>query len=58
MARLRKARIDKGLKIVELARLIGVAEDIVINWEKRSVKPKEKNLIIIKKSGIVCSKFP
>ena len=41
--RIRKARMDKGLKIKELARLIGVTSDTVINWEIRGVKPTRKS---------------
>lgn len=37
--RIRKARMDKGLMIKELAQLIGVTEDTVINWEIRNIKP-------------------
>jgi len=37
--RLRKARMDAGLKIRELAELIGVTEDTVINWELRGRRP-------------------
>ncbi|MBU4313165.1 MAG: helix-turn-helix transcriptional regulator [Candidatus Omnitrophica bacterium] len=36
--------MDKGLRIKELARLIGVTPDSVINWEKRGVKPRWKYL--------------
>jgi DNA-binding transcriptional regulator YiaG len=41
--RIRKARMDKGLKIKELARLIGVTSDTIINWEIRGVKPTRKS---------------
>lgn len=40
--RIRKARMDKGLLIRELAALIGVSADTVINWELRGVKPTLK----------------
>ena len=40
--RIRKARMDKGLKIKELAKLIGVTPDSIINWEIRGVRPREK----------------
>ncbi len=42
--RIRKARMDKGLQIKELARLVGVTEDTVINWEVRGRKPRRKSL--------------
>jgi DNA-binding XRE family transcriptional regulator len=45
--RIRKARMDKGLMIKELATQIGVTEDTVINWEIRDIKPKLTNLRII-----------
>lgn len=47
--RLRKARMDKGLKIVELAHILSVSEDSVINWEKRGVEPKKRHLKAINK---------
>ena len=37
---LRKARIDAGLQIKELAKEIGVDEMTVINWEIRGMKPR------------------
>jgi DNA-binding transcriptional regulator YiaG len=41
--RIRKARMDNGLMIKELAEQIGVAEDTVINWEIRDIKPVGMN---------------
>ena len=41
--------MDLGLQIKELARLVHVTSDIIINWELRNVKPVEKNLIMVKK---------
>lgn len=37
--RIRKARMDKGLLIRELADLVGVSPDTIVNWEKRGVQP-------------------
>jgi len=37
---LRKFRLDQGLLIKDFARLVGVSEDTIINWEKRNVKPR------------------
>ncbi len=34
--------MDRRLMIKELAALVGVSEDTVINWEKRGVKPTLK----------------
>jgi len=36
---LRKARMDAGLQIKELAEQIGVSQDSVINWEIRGMRP-------------------
>ncbi|PIP68029.1 MAG: hypothetical protein CO035_07910 [Candidatus Omnitrophica bacterium CG_4_9_14_0_2_um_filter_42_8] len=41
--KIRKTRIDKGLLIRELAKLIGVTPDSIINWEIRGVKPRERS---------------
>ena len=42
--KLRRKRIDSGLQIKELAKMIGVTEDTLINWEKRGVSPPATNL--------------
>ena len=39
---LRKARIDAGLLIKDLAKELGVTEDTVINWELRGRMPRPK----------------
>lgn len=36
--------MDKGLEIKELAEIIGVTEDSVINWEIRGRKPQGRNM--------------
>ena len=41
---LRKARMDEGLKIKELAEFIGVKPDTVINWELRGMRPWRKEI--------------
>ncbi len=41
---IRKARMDKGLPTRELAALVGVSPDTIINWELRGVRPKENVL--------------
>ena len=46
--RIRKARMDKGMQIKELAEMLEVTEDTVINWELRGRKPRGKNLKKIK----------
>jgi DNA-binding XRE family transcriptional regulator len=38
----RKARMDAGLQIKELAALVGVIDDTVINWEKRGMRPHRR----------------
>jgi ribosome-binding protein aMBF1 (putative translation factor) len=40
---LRKARIDAGLQIKELAQELGVDEMSVINWELKGMKPTKRN---------------
>ncbi len=40
--KIRKARMDRALKIKELAKLIGVTSDSIINWEIRGVNPRNK----------------
>ncbi len=47
--RLRKKRMDLGLEIKELARLIEVTSDTIMNWELKAVKPTCKNLIMVRK---------
>jgi ribosome-binding protein aMBF1 (putative translation factor) len=39
---IRKARIDRGLMIKELAKLIGTSEGSVVNWEQRNRVPRKK----------------
>jgi DNA-binding transcriptional regulator YiaG len=36
--------MDFGLQIKELAKILGVTEDTLINWEKRGVSPTTNNL--------------
>jgi len=36
--------MDSGLQIKELAKILGVTEDTLINWEKRGVSPTSENL--------------
>jgi len=47
--KIRKARMDKGLLIRELAAQIGVTEDTVINWEVRGIKPVGRNFEAVKR---------
>jgi hypothetical protein len=42
--KLRKKQMDLGLEIKELAGLINVTSDTIINWELRDVKPSRINL--------------
>jgi len=48
--RLRKKRMDLGLQIGELARLIKVTSDTIMIWELRDVKPTCKNLTTVRRS--------
>ena len=42
--RIRKVRMDKDLLIKDLAEIIGVTEDTIINWEIRNIQPRGKSL--------------
>ena len=46
--KIRKARMDKGLLIKELAKQIRVTEDTVINWEIRGKMPEGNRMGRIK----------
>jgi len=46
--KIRKARMDEGLLVRELAELIEVTEDTVINWELRGRRPRDEGLKKIK----------
>ena len=46
---IRKYRIDSGLSIKQLSQLINVAEDTIIDWEKRNINPGKKNRFAIGK---------
>jgi DNA-binding transcriptional regulator YiaG len=46
--KLRKARMDAGLQIKELAQILGVSQDTVINWEVRGITPTSQNLKEVK----------
>ncbi|MCK4852133.1 MAG: helix-turn-helix transcriptional regulator [Candidatus Omnitrophica bacterium] len=46
--RIRRARMDKNMLIRELAEIIGVTEDSVINWEKRDMRPSGRSLERVK----------
>jgi DNA-binding transcriptional regulator YiaG len=37
-------RIDVGLQIKDLAKILMVTEDTIINWEKRGITPTTRNL--------------
>ncbi|MFH1778795.1 MAG: helix-turn-helix transcriptional regulator [Candidatus Omnitrophota bacterium] len=47
--RIRKVRMDKGLMIKEVAEMLGVTEDTVINWELRGRKPRGRSLERVRK---------
>lgn len=40
--------MDLRLQIKDLARLLNVTPDTIINWELRNVKPVEKNLTTVR----------
>jgi len=39
---IRKTRLDRGLLQKDVAKLIGVTEDCITNWEKNRNKPQKK----------------
>ncbi len=45
---LRKCRLENDLFVKELANLIGVTEDTVLNWEKDRTCPSQKKIILLK----------
>lgn len=47
---LRKNEWTQDQKLRELARLIKVTSDTIINWELRNIKPVTKNLTMVRKS--------
>ncbi|MBI3292234.1 MAG: helix-turn-helix transcriptional regulator [Elusimicrobia bacterium] len=51
---IRKARMDRRLMIKELAVLVGVSEDTVINWEKRGVQPAGSKLERVREALGIC----
>ena len=42
--RIKKWRLERGLFQKDLAKLIGVDEMTIVNWEKGRTKPTEKNM--------------
>jgi ribosome-binding protein aMBF1 (putative translation factor) len=42
--RIKKWRLERGLFQRDLAKIIGVSEMTIVNWEKRRTKPTEKNI--------------
>ena len=51
---LRKARMDAGLQIKELANASGLHEMTIINWEKDRTKPMPENLTSITQILGIC----
>lgn len=45
----RKARMDAGLRISELAELVGVTGDTIINWELRGMRPHRREVRVMVK---------
>lgn len=54
---LRKARIDAGLLIKDLAKQIGVNENSITNWETRGRIPRGKNMEALKRIFPDCEKW-
>ncbi len=42
--RIRKHRLEQGLKQVEMAALLGVNPRTIVNWEKDRTKPRSREL--------------
>jgi len=40
--------MDRGMKIKELAEIIGVTPDSIINWEIRGIRPRKRYLEKVK----------
>jgi predicted transcriptional regulator len=47
--RIKKWRLEQGLFQRDLAKLVGVDEMVIVNWEKGRTKPTRRNLGRIKK---------
>lgn len=45
---IRRRRFEKDLFAKELANLIGVTEDTVLNWEKDRTYPSQRKIILLK----------
>jgi hypothetical protein len=43
--KLRKARMDAGMQIKDLAGMLGVTHDTIINWELRGTKPRGREIM-------------
>lgn len=55
--KLRKSRKDAGLMIKDLAKMLGVTHDTIINWELQGVSPSPQNsrsvkIVLAKLGGI------
>ncbi len=46
--RIRKWRLEQGLLQTDLAKLLGVAEMTIVNWEKGKTRPLKEKIRIIK----------
>ncbi|MEW6074997.1 MAG: helix-turn-helix transcriptional regulator [Candidatus Omnitrophota bacterium] len=53
--KLRKARMDKGMTLKEVAALFGVSDTAVINWEIRGKMPEEGKMDKVKEFIASCS---
>jgi repressor LexA len=47
--RIKKWRLEQGLFQRDLAKMVGVDEMTIVNWEKEKTKPTKRNLERIKK---------
>ena len=50
--------MDAGVKIRELARMLGVTDDTVINWKVRIVSPNFRSIETIKAKNFSINFYP
>jgi len=41
---IQRSRIDAGRMIKDLAKMLGVSQDTIIDWELRAISPNSQNL--------------
>jgi DNA-binding XRE family transcriptional regulator len=46
---IKKSRLEREIFEVDLAKMVGVSEMTIVNWEKGKTKPTKKNLEALRK---------